>query len=247
NNGNVTFTTLSLGTSAARMTSAAVTITNGGSSTTDSLGTISIFTSGANGIVATNLDGTLNVTGGTVDTSTATAIDINGPAGLTTLGISLTSVTSAGGTADGISIQDTNGSFTVNGDGANTSVGGNSSGGTISGKSGSDASTTSGIGVYLSNVANITLRRITINGTNQNYGIRAFAVSNMTLEYSTVGGTNGTTASIDNYGEGSVYFGNASNNGITGTGTFTNLSISGGRARNMSVVNGGAAATLALT
>ena len=246
-NSNVTFTKLTLGTSGARMTNQAITITNGSTGNTYNLGTISIFTSGAKGIVSTNFDGTLNVTGGTVDSSTATAIDIDGPAGLTTLGISLTSVTSAGGTADGISIQDTNGSFTVNGDGANTSVGGNSTGGTISGKSGADANVTQGIGVYLSNVSNITLRRITINGTNQNYGIRAFAVSNMTLEYSTVGGTNGTTASIDNYGEGSVYFGNASNNGITGTGLFTNNSISGGRTRNMSVVNGGAAATLNLT
>src|SRR6185436_18331101 len=150
NNGNVTFTTLTLGTSGARMTNQAVTITNGGSSTTDSLGTLSVFTSGAKGIVATNLDGTLNVTGGTVDSSTATAIDIDGPAGLTTLGIALTSVTSAGGTADGISIQDTNGSFSVTGDGTNTSVGGNSTGGTISGKSGADGNITQGIGVYLS-------------------------------------------------------------------------------------------------
>jgi hypothetical protein len=72
-------------------------------------------------------------------------------------------------------------------------------------------------------------------------------VNNFTMEYSTVGGTNGTTASIDNYGEGSAYFGNATNNGITGTGTFTNDSISGGYGRNMSVVNGGAASTLGLS
>src|SRR6185503_10668622 len=38
-------------------------------------------------------------------------------------------------------------------------------------------------------------------------------------------------------GEGSVYFGNDTNTGITGTGTITNCVISGGRARNMSVIN----------
>jgi hypothetical protein len=247
-NGNVTFTTLNLGTSGARMTNQAVTIGSASTSTgTYGLGTIAIFTSGAKGLGCLNADGTLNVTGGTIDSSGATAIDIDGPAGLTTLSIPLTSVNSAGGTADGISIQDANGSFTISGDGANTAVGGNSTGGTISGKSGADAGTATGIGVYLNNVSNITLRRLTINGTNQNYGIRAFAVNNFTMEYSTVGGTNGTTASIDNFGEGSAYFGNASNNGITGTGTFTNNSISGGRTRNQSIENGGAASTLTLT
>ncbi|HJQ22327.1 MAG TPA: hypothetical protein VKA60_00335, partial [Blastocatellia bacterium] len=126
-------------------------------------------------------------------------------------------------------------------------VGGNATGGTISNKSGTDGSTTAGIGIYLNNVQNITLRRITISGTNQNYGIRAFAVNGFTLEYSTVGGTNGTTAGIDNYGEGSVYFGNATNNGITGTATFTNNNISGGRGRNQQIVNGGTASMLTLT
>jgi hypothetical protein len=97
------------------MTAQALTV-NGGTGTYG-LGTISIFTNAASGIVATNADGTLNVTNGSVDSSGATAINIDGPAGLTTLGMTLTSVTSAGGTADGISIQDTSGSFTVNGDG----------------------------------------------------------------------------------------------------------------------------------
>ncbi|HJQ22842.1 MAG TPA: Ig-like domain-containing protein, partial [Blastocatellia bacterium] len=165
-NGNVTFTTLNLGTSGSRMTSQAVTITGGTGSY--SLGTVSIFTNNASGIVATNVDGTLNCSSAsTVDSSNATAISIDGPVGLTSLGMSLTSVTSAGGSADGISIQDTNGSFTINGDGANTAVGGNATGGTISNKSGTDGSTTAGIGIYLNNVQNITLRRITISGTNQ--------------------------------------------------------------------------------
>jgi uncharacterized repeat protein (TIGR01451 family) len=239
-NGNVTFSNgMTLGTSGARMTNQAVTIAGG--TGTYSLGAVSIFTNNASGIVATNADGTLNCTSASVvDSSGATAININGPAGLTSLGMTLTSVTSAGGTADGISIQNTNGSFTINGDGANTTQGGNSSGGTISGKSGADGSITSGIGIYLNNVTNITLRRITINGTNQNYGIRGLSVNTFTLEYSTVAGTNGTAPTLgapENNGEGSVYFGNTTTTGMTGTGTVTSCSISGGRGRNFQVTN----------
>ena len=42
--------------------------------------------------------------------------------------------------------------------------------------SGADG-TTAGTGVYLDNVQAVTLRRMTINGTNQNYGLRGFLVS----------------------------------------------------------------------
>ncbi|HJQ25673.1 MAG TPA: hypothetical protein VKA60_17255, partial [Blastocatellia bacterium] len=129
-------------------------------------------------------------------------------------------------------------------------VGGNATGGTISNKSGTDGSTTAGIGIYLNNVQNITLRRITISGTNQNHGIRGLAVNGFTLEYSTVGGSNGTTTAAisgDGYGEGSLMFGDLSTNGITGTATFTNNNISGGLSRNQSIVNGGAASTLTLS
>jgi hypothetical protein len=250
-NSNVTFTKLTLGTNGSRMTNQAVTIANGNATSTYNLGTISVFTNNAKGIVATGFDGNLNISGGSVDSSSATAIDINGPGGLTTLGVSLTSVTSAGGTADGISIQNTNGSFTINGDGVNTTAGGNGTGGTISNKSGADGNATQGIGIYLNSVTNITLRRMTINGTNQNYGIRGFSVAGFILEYSTVAGTNGTAATFASpeiYGEGSVYFGNRATKGVSGTVTFTKDLISGGRAQNLSFVNGGgAAATTTLT
>jgi hypothetical protein len=248
-NGNVTFTTLNLGTSGTRMTAQALTV-NGGTGTYG-LGTISILTNAASGIVATNADGTLNVTTGSVDSSGATAINIDGPAGLTTLGMTLTSVTSAGGTADGISIQDTNGSFTVNGDGSNTSAGGNGTGGTISNKSGTDGVVTAGIGIYLNNVQNITLRRVSITGVNQNFGIRGFSVNNFTLEYSTVGSptpTNSATIAANlqgtntgGIGEGAIYFGNQTDGvlGLTGVGTFTSNFISAGRIDNMQLSNGG--------
>jgi hypothetical protein len=81
---------------------------------------------------------------------------------------------------------------------------------------------------------------MTINGTNQNFGIRGFRVNDLTLEYATVAGNNGTSAAFDNYGEGSVYFGDdasAATNGLVGSASVTSCVISGGRARNFSVVN----------
>jgi len=49
--------------------------------------------------------------------------------------VALTSVSTTGG-PNGIFLKNTSGSFSVNGDGANTAVGGNATGGTISGMTG---------------------------------------------------------------------------------------------------------------
>ena len=120
-NGNVTFSNgLTLGTSIARMTNQAVTIGSG--TGTFTLGAVSIFTSSAQGIVATNADGTLNIASGTVDATTARAINIDGPAGLTTLAITLTRVVSTSSTTNGITILDSNGSFTVTGSAGNCTI-----------------------------------------------------------------------------------------------------------------------------
>ena len=111
------------------------------------------------------------------------------------MAVSLTSVSANSAPPNGIFLSNTSGSFTINGDGTNTSVGGNSSGGTISGATGADGAH-SGIAVYLNNVTNVTLRRLTINGANQNFGIFGTTVSNFNLEYSTVSGTNGTNTGL---------------------------------------------------
>jgi hypothetical protein len=191
----------------------------------------------------------------TVTTTTGTAVSLSDAGGTLTF-----RSISANGGSNGIVLQNTTGSFTVNGDGVDSSVGGNASGGTISNMTGGDSisQTTpfAGVGVYLNNVQNVTLRRMTINGTNQNYGLRGFSVNNFTLEYSTVGapnpsdaasvaahpqGTALTLASPENAGEGAIYFGNATpgQTGLTGTATITNCKISGGRADNMRVTNSG--------
>src|SRR5262249_11975486 len=182
-----------------------------------------------------------------VSATTGTAIDIGGTGN--TGSMSFRSVSASGG-ANGIVLQNfTGGSFIVNGDGVNTSVGGNGSGGTIGGMSGPDNGI-AGTGIYLNNVRNVTLRRMTLNGTKQNYGIRGYLVNGFALEYSTVTDTNGTAPSLpspENYGEGSIYFGNSATNGITGTATFTNDVINGGRGRNLSIVNTASGSTVNLT
>jgi Ca2+-binding RTX toxin-like protein len=190
------------------------------------------------GLLATDNTQTITITSGTIITSGAAGVEISRGSGTTPLAVALTKVSTTGG-PNGIFVKNTTGSFSVNGDGTNTSLGGNATAGTISGMTGAD-NTTAGIGVYAENVQNLTLRRLTVNGTNQGYGIRGLAVNNLTLEFSTVNGTNGTNVAplIPNEaGEGSVYFGNDTTTGITGVGTITNCVIAGGRARNMSVIN----------
>src|SRR6185503_8885927 len=164
------------------------------------------------GLLATENTQTITITSGTIATSGAAGVEISRASSTTPLAVALTSVSTTGG-PNGIFLKNTSGSFSVNGDGTNTAVGGNATAGTISGMTGADGAT-SGIGVYAENVQNLTLRRMTINGTNQNFGIRGFSVNNFTLEYSTVNGTNGT--SNVGIGEGAVYFGNGTTNGMTG-------------------------------
>lgn len=194
---------------------------------------------GIAGLVATDNTNTITTTSGTINSSTATAVNVNRTAGTTPLNMTFTSLSSSGGTADGVMIQNTTGSFTVVGDGVNTAVGGNGSGGTIANKSGATGSTTTGIGVYLNNATNVTLRRMTINGTNQNYGVRGTNVTGCVVEYSTVNGANGDSAAAD---EGSIIF-----DGLFGTSTFTNDIIGGSVEDNFRIRNSSGSADVTVT
>jgi hypothetical protein len=214
------------------------------STLTFSGGGLDIDTTTGFGFNATS--GIVNVTGAnnTINSGSGTALNVaNSTIGASNLNFQ--SISSSGGSATGIILDTTgaSGGLIVNGDGSNTTKGGNSTGGTITGKSGADGSTTTGIGIYLNNTSNVVLRRMTINGTNQNYGIRGLTVNNFTLEYSTVGGTNGTSATLD---EGTVSFGSRTGaNGMTGTGTITKSVFSGGFEDNFSIFN--SSGTLSIT
>jgi hypothetical protein len=240
NNANSTtqFAALTLGTSGSRINNQAVTITNGSAGVTYDLGTVSIFTNNVPGIVSTNFNGDLRTATGTVDSGTATAINISGPGGLTSLDITLISVTSSGGTATGIIIQNTNGSFTVIGDNANNTKGGNGTGGTIANKDdgGTDGVGTIGTGVFLNNATNVSLRRMQMHDF-KNFGIRGLSVTGFTLQFSTINGANGDDAGTD---EGIIKFGTPNPggaNGLLGSGTIDNCILTGGIENNLQFYN----------
>jgi Ca2+-binding RTX toxin-like protein len=179
------------------------------------------------GLLATDNTQTITATSGVLVTSGAAAVEISRASSTTPLAIALISVTTTGG-PNGIFLRNTSGSFSVIGDGANTAVGGNNTGGTLSGSTGADGAT-AGNAVYLENAGNVTLRRIRINGNNQNNGIRGLNFSNFTLEFSTVSGSNGNNGTND---ESSLQFDN-----LTGSGAITSCLIEGGFEDNLNVVN----------
>ena len=204
-------------------------------------GAIINFTGGGLAITSTTATG-FNATGGgtisvqgaanIITATTGTALNVNG----TTIGagnLNFQSISSSGGSATGIILDNTgaSGGLIVNGDGNNTTLGGNSTGGTIANKSGVDGSTTTGCGIYLNNTRNVVLRRMTINGTNQNFALRGTAVVNFTFEYCTIGGTNGTNSG-GAFQESAISF-----NGLTGAAAITSCLISGGFTNNVLVLN----------
>jgi len=194
---------------------------------------------GIAGLAAIDNTGTITSTSGTITAPSATAVNINRTGGTTPLNMTLTAVSSSGGSATGMMIQNTTGSFTVVGDGTTTTQGGNGSGGTIANKSGANGSTTTGIGVYLNNAINVTLRRMIINGTNQNFGVRGTNVTGCSIQYSTVNGANGDDAPS---GEGSIIF-----DGLFGTSDFTNLTVGGSIQDNLRIRNSSGSGTATIT
>ncbi|HEX6374843.1 MAG TPA: Ig-like domain-containing protein [Allosphingosinicella sp.] len=207
---------------------------------------------GADGLLFTNNSGTsaLAITGGGLDIDVTAGIGLSVQTGgsvtvtgagnsvtsttgsaviirnATSNGVTLESVSSSGGNAAGIILDNAgSGGFTVTGLG---SVAG--SGGTITNKNGADGSLTQGIGVTITNAANVSLSNMAIT-TTQNFGILGNNVNNFTLRDSTVTATHGTTATATIH-EGAVNFTNLSGNAL-----FEGNTISGGRADNLRIVN----------
>jgi hypothetical protein len=226
---------------------------NSGATVSFTGGGLDIDTTSAAAFTATG-GGTVNVTGAnnTLTTTTAAALNVTNTT-IGASGLTFRSISSSGGTSNGIILDTTgtSGGLTVTGDGTNTSPGGNSSGGTIANKSGADGNTTQGIGIYLNNTRDVVLRRMTISGVNQNFGIRGFGVTNFTLQYCTVGSPTPTNSGSiaanlqgtnnSSIGEGAIYFGSQTDGilGLTGTASIDNCFISAGRTDNMQLSNGG--------
>ncbi|HST51887.1 MAG TPA: Ig-like domain-containing protein [Pyrinomonadaceae bacterium] len=204
----------------------------------DSIHGLSVVNTTGRGISGNGF-GTLTVSENVVLSNTTTAgtpINLNnGALNATFKSISAGNNNASPDPANAIVLTNTTGSFTVDGDGTDTSKGGNASGGTIQHTAGADG-TTDGIGVYLNGATNVTLRRMQIND-NPNYAVRGKNVNGFTLEYSTVNGNNGTSATADNEvgigaGEDSVRFTN-----LTGSALVNQSVIAGGFADNLRVVN----------
>src|ERR1043166_7104137 len=171
----------------------AITDTDTGISLTTNTGTTINFTGGLN--ISTGANAAFTATGGgtvnvcdespcnpaatgalvnTLTTTTATALNVaNTNIGANNL--EFKSISSTGGSNNGIILNTTGSAGGPKGarQGSTTTVGGNASGGTISGKSGADNSTTQGTGIWLNSTSNVVLRRMTVTGINQNFGIRA--------------------------------------------------------------------------
>jgi len=181
------------------------------------------------GLLATENSQTITTASGSITTSGAAAVEITRSSGTTPLVVSLTSVSASGGSS-GIFLKNTNGSFTVTGDGGASN---NGSGGTIALMTGADASpvdsATVGVGVYLNNVTNVSLNRMNLHDFS-NYAIIGTTVTGFTLTRATINGSNGTNQA--GVGEGTVYF-----SGLAGSATISNCGFSGGAYDTFHVFN----------
>ncbi len=175
-----------------------------------------------------------------VTTSTGTAVLLSDTAGT----LSFTSISANGG-SNGISLTNTTGTFTVNGDGTNTARGGNATGGTIQNMVGADGAA-AGNGVFLSNAANVTLRRMQLNGF-ANSAIRGLSVTNFTFQYGTINGVSGNSSGPT---EGALTFGTSNPsgaNGLFGTNLIDYCNISGAVEHNVEWYNQSGTGTLTVS
>ena len=203
---------------------------NGNGNTIDTTGGAGFSASGGGTV---NMGGTSNH----ISSGNGTALNVNG----TNIGSSnlvFQDISSSGGSNNGINLVSTgtaagNGGLHVTGNGTNVGATG---GGVIATKTGADASTTQGTGIFLSDTKDVQLNGLQLNDFS-NYGIFGTNVNGFTLAHSVVNGTNGSNPTINNYGEGSVYFGGLTTDGLSGTASITDSTISGGRARNVSIID----------
>ena len=189
---------------------------------------------GQRGLLATDNTMTITSTGGAVSTSGATAVEVRRAGGVTPLVVSFASVAVGGGAPNGIFLSNTSGSFTVAGSGDSCTFSSPTcSGGRITATIGADNST-SGIGVYLNNVDNVSLTSMRIDN-HPNFGMRGHGVNGFTLQSSVIDGNNGTSDIADPDivdGEDSVRIVN-----LTGTALIDDCFIGGGYEQNLRVIN----------
>ena len=214
---------------------------------TDNAGATIAFTNGGLVISSTNGNGfnatgpgaaattggtvTVEGSGNTVTLTVGTAVNVVN----TTIGandltfLSITAGTGSNSAGNGITLDNTgsSGGLHVTGNGTNVGATG---GGVIQHKTGADGSTTAGTGIYLNNTTDVQLNGLQLNDF-QNFGIRGLSVNGVSVTNTTISGLSGNN---DLFDEAAVAFGTSGGtNGITGTGTFTNLNVRGGFENNL--------------
>jgi hypothetical protein len=216
-----------------------VSLTNNTGSTISFTGGVTLST-GTNAAFTATGGGTVNVnnTSGvnTLTTTTGTALNV----GNTTIGSiglkfrSISAGTAAGSAGDGIILDSTgsSGGLTVIGNG---SAG---TGGTIQHKTGTNGSTTSGIGIYLNSTSNVSLSYMQLNDSD-NFAIRGTSATAVTFANSTIDGVNGNDGGSD---EGSVIF-----DGLFGTSSFSGDTIKGGIEDNFRIINTSGTSNVTIT
>ncbi|RAZ91309.1 hypothetical protein DPM33_08370 [Mesorhizobium hawassense] len=264
---NVSFTgTVDIGTTTP-LTATAVSINNNGQSSVIGFSNIDIATNGTTGFSATN-GGTINVTTGTVSSTNAQAVNLNGVA--TTTGINFTSTTSTGGT-NNVVVSGVTGVGTVNlGSGSLTGATGAAflgSGGTVSVTYGGSVTKTSDGRTI--DIQNRTGGTVTLNGavssTGSSDGIFLNANSGSTLNFTgaltintsasnsigfnaTGGGTVSATASGSTINSGQATALNVVSTNIGASGLkFQSISSSGGTAAGIVLDTTGALGGLTVT
>jgi hypothetical protein len=216
-NANVTFTSVTAGTSGTRLTGQGISIINTGGTNTSvyDFGAVSIYTNAATAFTGTNVDGTINTSSGIIDALTASAVNISGPAGNTTLGMTLTALNSTGGT-NNVVLNSTTGTATFNG-------------GALSGSTANAFDVTNGSPVvtYAGTITNATAKVVSI--VNTTGGNKTFS-GNLTSTGTglTVSGNSGTSTILFSGGTKSFTTGaNTAVNLATNTGCFINFSNGG--------------------
>jgi large repetitive protein len=212
--GGVTIDTHSSGTTGFSATGAGPAATSGG--------TISV--TGSSNSITSGAGTALNITNTTIDSSNVTFHDIS---------------SASSGTADGIILDNTGSSGGLHVTGTGTTA---ASGGTISNKTGSDGSNTTGTGIYLNNTHDVQLVNMNLHDF-QNYGIHGTGVDGITIDHTTVNATaSGTATNGTNQGtEGSVVFSE-----LTGTANITNDTFADGKTTDLEVRNNTSGTALTL-
>jgi large repetitive protein len=224
-----------------------ISLTSNTGATFSFTGGVSLSTGNNNAFVATG-GGTVSVDNtGVTNTLTTTgglALKVQN----TTIGSpglkfkSISAGTSSGTAGDGIFL-DTTGStagLTVTGDG---SFNRNGTGGTIQHKTGSDSSTTSGIGIYLNSTSSVELDSMNLHDFD-NFAVFGNGVNGFTLKGAQISGVNGTTKNPVPAAEGDLIFDSGSGAALTGTVTISGSDIQGGFGRDIDIRNQSGTLTL---